>query len=100
MTNIVDRGSYRGIHFPKKQSVPEWGQLRMRCGKCAGMDFEIHIKPVGSQGRLTTLVCLGCLKHFKIDTNGFLEGDGTQEVTMPTDDYVKPIAHTKDLKNG
>ena len=100
LNDIVEKGPYRGLRFPKKQVTPKLDEVRLRCGKCGGMDFEAHVKPVGVQGRITALVCLGCLTHRNLDSNGFIEGDGTTEVRPISDDYVKPTLHTKDFKNG
>lgn len=97
MGNIVDKGRYRGLRFAKRQIMCRPGNDRMRCGQCAGMDFEAHVRPapvaiVGAQtpARIAELICLGCLKVFRIDDRGVLAATGKTEPTSLIDDYVAP----------
>ena len=97
MNGIVERGPYRGTRFPNKQVNPSAGQERLRCGNCAGMDFEVHVLPVMSLGRVAVLVCLGCLKIRAVDPQGFIEGTGLTTVTA-RDDFVKLPPHSGDTR--
>ena len=94
---IVERGPYRGTRFPKRQVNPSAGQQRLRCGKCGGMDFEVHVRPVVSVGQVAALVCLGCLKIREVDTSAFIEGSGLTTVNA-RDDYVKPPPSSGDSR--
>ncbi len=98
MNNVVTKGPYRGLRFAKRQIQCSRGNSRMRCYKCGGMDFEIHVRPAPTTlvGQLTTarvaeLICLGCLKVRKIDDKGVIQALGKVEPTSVVDpDYVAP----------
>ncbi len=98
MNDVVTRGPYRGLRFPKRQIQCSRGNSRMRCGKCGLMDFEVHVRPapatiIGAQttAQVAELVCLGCLKAYRLDARGGLEATGKVEPTSLVDpDYVAP----------
>ncbi len=84
--NIVTRGRYRGVRFPKRQIKPGRGNSRMRCGKCGFFDFEVHVRAapttiigVPTTAQAAEIVCLGCLKGYKFDSRGNLLATGKVE---------------------
>ena len=94
---VVTKGRYRGMRFAKRQIHCSPGNSRMRCGKCGGMDFEPHVRPVPvaiikaqTSAQIAELVCLGCLKVYRVDNHGVLESTGKVEPTNPLDDYEAP----------
>lgn len=94
---VVTKGRYRGMRFAKRQIHCSPGNSRMRCGKCGCMDFEPHVRPapatvIGQQtsAQIAELICLGCLKPYRVDANGCLEATGKVEPTSLLDDYVAP----------
>ncbi len=98
MNDVVTKGPYRGLRFAKRQIKCSRGNSRMRCGKCGLMDFEVHVRPapatiIGQQtsAQIAELICLGCLKPYKIDNKGLLQATGKVEPTSLVDpDYVAP----------
>ena len=96
--DMVTKGPFRGCRFAKRQIMPSPGNSRMRCGKCGLMEFEAHVRPVktaiiGAQteAQVAELICLGCLKPYKIDNKGLLQATGKVEPTSLLDpDYVAP----------
>jgi hypothetical protein len=72
----------------------------MRCGKCGGFDFEVHVRPetvskliVDPQttARVAELICLGCMKVRVVDDKGVIQAPGRVEPTKSLDpDYVAP----------
>jgi hypothetical protein len=98
---IVTKGRYRGYRFPKRQIQCSPGNSRMRCGKCGGFDFELHVRPITAQSQLVIsqqtmaqvaeLICLGCLKVRVVDDQGVIQASGRVEPTKALDpDYVAP----------
>ena len=110
MNDVITKGPYRGLRFAKRQIQCSRGNSRMRCGKCGGMDFEVHVRPVttieakSATGKPVTiigvqtclaqvaeLICLGCLKVRKLDNKGIIQALGKVEPTRLVDpDYVAP----------
>ena len=98
MNDIVTKGPYRGLRFAKRQIQCSRGNSRMRCGKCGLMDFEVHVRPapttiIGQQtsAQIAEIICLGCLKPYRLDATGALEATGKVEPTSLVDpDYVAP----------
>lgn len=96
--NIVTRGRYRGVRFPKRQIKPRRDNSRMRCGKCSMMDFEVHVRPakttiIGAEtsAQIAEIICLGCLKSYKFDDQGGLLATGKVDVTSNLDlEHVAP----------
>lgn len=76
---IVTRTGTRALRFTKRQIHPRIGNERLRCGGCGGMDFEVHVTPdlAGKSARASELVCLGCLKVYRLDDMGRLAGSNT-----------------------
>ncbi len=94
---LVTKGRHRGLRFAKRQIQCSPGNSRMRCGKCGCMDFEAHVRPaptaiVGQQtsAQIAELICLGCLKVYRLDAHGVLEATGKVDPTSLVDDYVAP----------
>lgn len=91
---VIDKGPYRGTRFAKRQIACSSDNLRLRCGKCSGMDFEIHVQPSksGQVARVKDVICLGCLKIRKVGDNGIIDSLGKVDIPKLTDDYVAPPA--------
>ena len=103
MGNVITRGPYKGLRFPKRQIQAKRGNDRMRCGKCGGMDFEVHVKIIppkeglnlltpnqAMQCRVADIVCLGCLKHREVDDRGVVQAAGRKDKPNLLDDYIAP----------
>ena len=62
-------------------TVPNAGQLPMRCGKCGGNEYFAHVLPdlESGSGRVMELVCTNgkCRKSYRLDDFGRLGGDMT-----------------------
>lgn len=70
--------------------IPSRGDLYMRCGDCGEMKFGGHIRPhPGGAGRLVDLICAKCLKVYKLDEQGFLEGGGKID-PLPKNNAAQP----------
>lgn len=76
---IITKPQTRAERFACRTIMPRFGNERMRCGKCGGMDFEAHVTPnvMGTIARVSELVCLGCLKAYKLDGAARLAGSNT-----------------------
>ncbi len=58
---------------------PKTGEMKVRCGKCAGYEFTVHLKPdekMRHYGRVTEIVCVKCKKWLPLDDQGMLQGRG------------------------
>ena len=65
-----------GLQLPKRQVIPSSQDLGLRCGNCGHMEFKVHVRPHHQAARVTELICLKCVKYFKVDEYAYIEGDG------------------------
>ena len=96
MGDMIMKGPHRGLRIPRKQVFPRADQLRMRCGKCSGMEFEVHILPdvKTGTGQAKELVCLECLDFYHLDDRAIIQADGKIDARSPLSDHVAPIPST------
>lgn len=69
------------LKFPDKQVLPCFGDLMLDCGHCGSRHFRIHVRPTKGRAHLQEIVCNQCLHVWKMDNQGFLDGDG--EIKQP-----------------
>ena len=87
--DVVTKGPFAGMTFPKKQVVPSDGEVKLQCGNCKHFDFEIHVKPVLGIAMMKSAICRECLRIYNVSETGALEGSGTVTYS-PRDEMTRP----------
>ncbi len=86
---ILDVGPYKGTRWAKRSISPRFQNMRLRCGKCGGMDFEVHVAPHDDRAAVDELICLGCLTARNV-VAGVVEAAGKTTKADIKDDYIAP----------
>lgn len=71
------------LHLAKKQVLPSFNELYLRCGVCHGEQFKVFITPVNDAALMRAIECVKCSKVRKIDPQAFVEGTGTVDKREP-----------------
>lgn len=68
------------LRVPRRQVLPSFGDLVLRCGKCGSRQFRLHVQPEAGTARLVEVVCEHCARVRKIDPQGRIDSHGKSEV--------------------
>lgn len=57
---------------------PDQGAVDLRCGRCGGMEFGVHVIPRSNiTAKVHQVACAGCGKAWRIDDQSGLQAVGT-----------------------